>query len=222
MAIDPYWSNVVLNLRFEGADGSTSFVDDKGNTVTPTGATISTAHFKYGSSSGYFHLGTYITAATTAIEGSTAFTLEKWVYPTATIGDDRCIYETRGGSGWVFFINSSGYLQVYDSIAGLQAASSVQIPVNTDTHIALERTIGSSYVTYYVNGTAAGGFTLASFATATQIRIGARADGAAAYNGYLDDYRVTIGVARYGGNFTPAPIWDGISSVNNSNFFEFF
>jgi len=175
------------------------------NTLTTVGdVRVSTAVKKYGTGAMYFDgTGDWLNSPNSllAIQGSEAFTLEAWIYPTSVAGD-LCIYETRGGSGWVFFINSSGKLQVYDTTATLQTQSTATLTVNTWTHVALVRVAGSSTVTYYVNGIAAGTFTLASFATATQTRIGARNDGAATYVGYIDDLRITK-YARYTTAFVP-------------------
>jgi hypothetical protein len=174
------------------------------NMETVGDAKLSTAISKFGGSSMYFDgTGDYLNSPNSllAIQGSEAFTLEAWIYPTSVAGD-LCIYETRGGSGWVFFINSSGKLQVYDTVALLQTQSTVTLTANTWAFVSLVRATGSSTVTYYVGGTAAGTFTLASFATATQIRIGIRNDGLYPYIGYIDDLRVTKGFARYTANFT--------------------
>jgi len=168
-------------------------------------AQISTSVVKYGTGSLKFDgTGDYLNSTNSllAIQGSIAFTLEAWIYPTSVAGD-LCIYETRGGSGFVFFINSGGKLQVYDSVAALQTQSTTTLTANTWTFISLVRAAGSSTVTYYVDGTSAGTFSLASFATATRTRIGARGDAVAAYVGYIDDFRITIGYARYTSNFTP-------------------
>jgi hypothetical protein len=176
------------------------------NLETVGNAQISTAQTKFGSGSMYFDgTGDYLTSPNSllAIQGSRAFTLEAWIYPTSVAGD-LCIYDTRGGgSGFVFFINSTGKLQVFDSVAALQTQSTTTLTANTWTFISMVRATGSSTVTYYVDGTAAGTFSLASFATATQTRIGARYDAAAAYVGYIDDFRITNGYARYTSNFTP-------------------
>ena len=168
-------------------------------------AQISTSVVKYGTGSLAFDgTGDYLNSTNSllAIQGSIAFTLEAWIYPTSVAGD-FCIYETRGGSGFVFFINSGGKLQVYDSVALSQTQSTTTLTANTWTFISLVRVAGSSTVTYYVNGTSAGTFSLSSFATATRTRIGAREDAIAAYVGYIDDFRITIGYARYTANFTP-------------------
>lgn len=177
----------------------------KNDLETVGNAQISTSVKKYGTGSMAFDgNGDYLNGANAlmAVSGSTSYTLEMWVYPTSVAGD-LCLYETRGGSGFVFFINSTGNLQVYDSAAGLQTASSTALTANVWTHIALVRASGSSTNTYYIGGVASGTFALASFSSATQIRIGARNDGAAAYVGYIDDLRVTKGIARYTANFTP-------------------
>jgi len=174
------------------------------NFETLDNAKVSTAQSKFGGTSVSFIGGGYLDSSNTraAIQGSMAYTLEAWIYPT-TVAGDCCIYETRGGAGWVWFINGSGYLQVYDSVQAIQTASTTQLSANQWYHVALVRQAGSSTNTYYVNGNAAGTFTLSSFASATRIRIGARNDTAAMYYGYIDDLRVTLDVARYTANFTP-------------------
>jgi len=155
--------------------------------------------------------------------GSGNFTLQAWIYPT-TVSGDCCIYETRGGTGWVLFINSTGYLQVYDSTGLLQTASTTQLKAYEWAHIALVK--NGSTCTYYVNGASAGTFTLSSFAAATRVRIGARNDGVAAYFGWISSLRtdttnlaisvpttpLTAGAnTNYLLNYTNAGIYDATS-----------
>jgi len=188
-----------------------TFIDNSTNAFTITAFGNATAgaigpFTATGGTSVYFDgSGDYLNSpnGVVGIQGSVAYTLEAWIYPTSVSGRDFCIYETRGGSGWVWFINSTGYLQVFDSSAGLQTASTTQLSANQWYHVALVRQSGSSTNTYYVNGVAAGTFTRSSFAPASQVRIGARNDAAEAFVGYIDDLRVTNGVARYTANFTP-------------------
>ena len=188
-----------------------TFIDNSTNafTITANGNATAGAIGPFtatGGTSVYFDgSGDYLNSpnGVVGIQGSVAYTLEAWIYPTSVSGRDFCIYETRGGSGWVWFINSTGYLQVFDSSAGLQTASTTQLSANQWYHVALVRQSGSSTNTYYVNGVAAGTFTRSSFAPASQVRIGARNDAAEAFVGYIDDLRVTNGVARYTANFTP-------------------
>ena len=58
--IDPHWSNVVFLSHFDGTDGATSFVDQKGHTFTVLGSSaLSTSRSKFGTASlkgagGYF------------------------------------------------------------------------------------------------------------------------------------------------------------------------
>lgn len=52
---DPYWANVVSLLHMDGANGSTTFTDQKGKTWTPNGnVQISTAQSVFGGSSAAF------------------------------------------------------------------------------------------------------------------------------------------------------------------------
>lgn len=80
---DPHYSNVVSLLRFNGADGSTSFSDDKGNAVVAGGsAKISTARAKFGTSSGYFNgLTDYLQVMVGANENlGGRWTMDAWVW----------------------------------------------------------------------------------------------------------------------------------------------
>jgi hypothetical protein len=211
---DPYWNNVSLLVVGNGTNGTTTNIKDSSShaySITVNGNTvISTAQSKFGSGSSILFDGItdYLDVGNTSlvIQGSTAFTLEAWIYPTSVSGD-LCIYDTRtvGGSGFVLFINSTGKLQVFDSGGMLKTASTTTLVINSWQFISLVRTSGSSVVTYYVNGTAAGTFTLSSFAAASSQRIGARNDTLFGYAGYMYDFRCTNGVARYTASNTPPP-----------------
>jgi len=81
---DPYFSNVVLLMHMDGANGSTTFADVKGHSATATGgAAVSTSVKKIGT--GALSLGKSDTIAlgtSTDFDLSDDFTIEAWVYPT--------------------------------------------------------------------------------------------------------------------------------------------
>lgn len=79
---DPYWGNVLFQLRMQGSNGSTSFVDDKGHVVTAYGgAQISTAQSPFGGSSGYFNgSDSYLTVNVGAAEMlGNSWTIDGWM-----------------------------------------------------------------------------------------------------------------------------------------------
>lgn len=204
---DPDFSNVSLLLPMNGSNNSTTFTDESSNihSITTTGnAKISTAQSQYGGSSAYFDgSGDWISVPTAASPtGAEDCTVEMWIYPAAVFDQDRVIFETRASSstGFVFFINSSGRLQVFDSASGLQTQSSASVSANSWQYIALVKSGSTS--TYRIGDNSAGTYTLSAFATATSCRIGSRNDGAASYEGYIDMLRITKGVAR---TITAAP-----------------
>jgi len=88
------------------------------------------------------------------------------------------------------------------NIANTYIGSSTSvITANTWTHVALVRVSGT--VTLYVNGTAVGSGSAPGNCTGTNLVIGGYYSTGYLYNGYLDDLRITKGVARYTANFTP-------------------
>lgn len=219
--VDPYRSQVSLLLHGDGTNGSTTITDSSPTpkTVTAVGnAQISTAQSKFGGSSIAFDgTGDWLNTVANASPQSNNFTWECFIYPTVVLGTDRVVYDCRGtasvasapdgpnGSGFVVFINTNGRLQVFGNGTGatlgtLYTQSTSALTAATWQHIALVSSGGT--VTYYIGGIAAGSFA-ATTTAALNTRIGARQDSAVAFTGFIDELRLTLGVARYTSNFTP-------------------
>lgn len=224
MACDPYWNQVVLALHMDGTNGSTTFTDVTGKTVTANGnAQISTTQSKFGGASAYFDgTGDYLSLAnsTNFNFGTGDFTIECWIYPTAypqswagsyystIVGKD--VYSARGyalnvaGNGTFASISFSGWSNnsTYQEVAG---ALTGQITLNTWKHVCACR--NGNTLCLFVDGAliTAGAFTINIQDTGNTVRIGA-AEFDATYKGYftgyIDDLRITKGVARYTANFT--------------------
>jgi len=92
-----------FEMLFEGANGSTTFLETFGKTITRTGTpTISTAQFNEGTSSGLFPGGTgdYLSTATSTDFdfGSGDFAIEADIRPATTTGT-HMIVTTRASAG---------------------------------------------------------------------------------------------------------------------------
>lgn len=216
--VDQYFNNVFSLMHFDGSGGSTTVTDVKGNSITVgAGCTISTAQFKFGGSSLNFNrsLTSKLGLATSAI-GTQDFTIEFWAYFTQIQGstavdtmlDGRppstqgayptLLYDATGsitGSvGWAFSNNNTVRI----------ASGSNTAVLNTWYHVALSRVNGVTRL--FINGTQVGSnYTDATSYLASTWNIGANTfSGATNHNfgGYMDDFRLTIGVGRYSANFT--------------------
>jgi len=215
-ASDSYWRNVVLALPMNGTSGSTVFTDLKGNSVTVNGNTqISTAQYKFGGSSAYFDgSGDYLSKSANALFclGTSPYTIEFWAYNIS--GVSRCMFELSDISTSYFShltigINAGGYVYF-----GVRAATGSG---NADNYINSTFPINSSWYyiavcfdgtnsKLYINGILQGTSAFGSYITATPLLgIGAAPNGYAPeyFNGYISDFRITKGVARYTENFTP-------------------
>ena len=178
----------------------------------------STTQTKYLSSSMYFDgTGDYI-HLDNILSGYTGdFTIETWIYHTSFSSPNSNIYSC-GGAGslgadmFEFSVNGSSKLQVFwgsgYAPAGITTDS---VPGNTWYHAALVRNgTASNNCTLYVDGVSKATFTKTSAfpspssANLTFIGTSAYAPGAAGRSmvGYMSDYRITKGLARYTANFT--------------------
>jgi hypothetical protein len=169
-------------------------------------AKISTAVKKYNNASLYFDgTGDYLSSPYNVSQALEAcdFTVEAWVYRN-TVGAEHNIAVTRssaGNDGWNLRINSSNTLQFYYT-GGSTVTSTGTIPATTWTHVAATRS--GTTVRLFINGTIDGSATFSNGTANTQpLRIGVDNSNSTGYfNGYIDDLRITKGVARYTANFT--------------------
>ena len=201
---DPYWANVVSLLHMDGANGSTTFTDQKGKTWTPNGnVQISTAQSVFGGSSAAFDgVNDSLSIASHADFGfgTGDWTVECFVRQTTTAA--QVIFDCRSGSSQalVAYITSGGNLAYYDTSE--KAGSGATIPPATWTHIALSRTAG--VIKMFVGGVQVFSGALATdMGSSMPFRIGEDYTGSADFNGYIDEFRITKGVGRYTSGFTP-------------------
>ena len=177
---------------------------------------LNTSVVKYGNSSIFFDgTGDYLTSRYVPSQepGSSNLTWEMWIKTTSSL-QYATLYSRQPGaftSGmYGLLINSASAtagdvaLWVADYNAGAPLLLTTGANVRDDNwhHIAVVRN-GSAWV-LYVDGTsrATGTWSGAIAALSTPPRIGADQNYGRAYTGYMDDVRITNGIARYTANFT--------------------
>jgi len=174
-------------------------------------AQISTSVKKYGTGSIAFDgTGDWLFSPKTAdmvIPASSTFTMECWAYLTAAQNTFRMLVsEANGSSSRYLSINATGIEAQFGGSSGTSVAANYTFTLNTWYHIALVR--NGTTVAIYINGQAQtvsnSTQTNAFFDVGTGMYIG-RWGGSPSYewSGYIDDLRITKGVARYTANFTP-------------------
>ena len=214
--IDDLFSQVVLLLHFEGANGGTTFTDVKGHTVTSVIATTQTTAPLMGGASGYFNGSTaylYIPSASDLNLGSADFCLEATINisnasPTQKIAG---IWSDTTGSGFSYKLYvSGGKLGFYWSTTGLNyftvLSSAGAISANTVQRVAVFRLSNVLYMTVEGAVVYSGAFTDAIYAadTSRYFEIGRDGAGNTEYlGGLVDEVRLTKH-ARYTGAYTPS------------------
>lgn len=215
---DPHWANVVLMLHMDGTNGGTTFIDSSlvGHAVTAVGTgQLGTAEKKFGTASGKFF--NVLSVANRADIASSAnlnlngdFTWEAWVFTrdaaansqyftsltpassnttfavgwsTAVVGKFTVLM--RNGAGTTFNINST----------------SASLSTNTWTHVAA--VMSGTLMSLYVNGVLEGSGNIEGTRRDVNHSAAIPSDIVYALDGYIDDLRITKGIARYSADFTP-------------------
>lgn len=219
---DPFFGSVTLLMHMEGPNGSTTFTDSSSSarTVLPDGdVIISTAQKKFGNSSCFFDGSgdvIYTADAPSMRVGASDFTYEGWIRPSVIDGNTRTIYckgthlGTPAQLEMRFIYNSLGILVQFSNgtaVSTLSANGSF-FTVDTWSHYAVVRS-GNEFMVFidgvrlifsnppeFEAGEAVNG-------VGSSFLMGQDATGSNTISGYLDEIRLTKGVARYTANFTP-------------------
>lgn len=215
-AVDQYFYQVSLLLHMDGDDNSTTFTDVSlsPKSVSPNGGVkISTAQSKFGGASAYFDgNGDMLSLPSSEAWdfGSSDFTIEMWVYllshgsPQPATGYNHYFTVVDQNTFGFKSSSSNGYYLYANSATQVQTSSAPML--NTWQHIALVRN-GTS-LKIYIDGLEAGSSTIASNTTYGSNSIAYIGSGWSGefLHGYIDEFRITKGIARYTSNFAPSVI----------------
>ena len=208
---DLYYDSVSLLLHCDGTNGSTTFIDNSPTpkTITPAGsAQISTTQSKFGTASASFDgSGDYLAldGSSDFIFGTNDFTIEFNVYFNS--GGVNILYDhASSGSSGLFPTIYRNYNSIVYAVSGTDLITGAgTINTNTWYHIAVSRNGTSTRL--FVDGIQLGStYTGASNLSVAPTRPMIGGNGTSTtymHNGYIDELRVTKGVARYTANFTP-------------------
>jgi hypothetical protein len=187
--------------------GFETITDRVGKTVYAQGdAKLSTAQKKFGTASlALDGTADYITVPNQPdfAYGTNDFTIEMWVYRTVS-GITQVLLDQRTASPTnyapVIFINTSNALQYNDGAASVITGATT-VPLNAWSHVALSRSGTSTKL--FLNGVQQGStYTDTRNYIATPLTIGARFNNIQNFTGYIDEVRISKGIARYTANFT--------------------
>jgi hypothetical protein len=161
-----------------------------------------TTVYKYGGASIYFPgTASFLFAPSSPgfAFGTGDYTIECWIY-LSVLGTYRRIWWFSDDNDNTN-VNASNQIQFGG--ASQTAITGSTLSVNTWYHLAYVRSSGSGKL--YLDGAQVGSTTSNSYNSAARsFYIGATNTGANPWSGYIDDFRITKGVARFTANFTPA------------------
>lgn len=214
MSGDPHWQYVSTLLDFNGENGSNQIVDRSQNAnqfVAYGNAQISTLQSKFGNSSLKLDgAGDYLLCTNSLARlDSGDHTVEFWFYPIETPSDNKFIWgQYYAGAPGRAYISFNSNRNIILQLGQFAITSETAYSLNEWHHVAWDR-IGDNNV-LYVDGISIGAFSSSINIENSKVWIGCQNTGtndspvtAAYFNGYIDEIRITKGIARHTENFTP-------------------
>jgi hypothetical protein len=209
---DIYYPSCSLLMHFSGSNNSTTFIDNSPNNLTITsnnGAKITSSISKFGGTSGFFD-GTndYLTLPST-ITFTGDFTIETWVYWAggSSFIQYAGIISNRTGNGVfapIYIQTTSGTLESGNWGISGYVGSALVITAGVWNHVALVRS--GTTLRFYINGVQdVNTGSVSGTLTASNLTIGSSAI-PQYWNGYIDELRITRGIARYTASFATQSI----------------
>ena len=222
---DDQFAKVTALFNFDGSDGdtTTSGLDSSNKNLTvsySSGDELSNTQTKFGATSLYVADNVTISSSDGFNFGTGDFTIEGWYYLTQF--NNHFLYDqyasgSSGAGNNQIYVNSGegGRIRVYYN-GSSKFTTTGGFSLNTWTHLAVVRSSGT--ITVYFNGTADATTQSYSgqYGKTGDLYIGDQhTGGGGAPQMYVDDLRVTKGVARYTSNFT-APTTAHLTSAGDS------
>ncbi|MDD3674977.1 LamG-like jellyroll fold domain-containing protein [Thauera propionica] len=197
---DDDWASVALLLHLDGEDGATTFLDSgpNGRSLRASGAArISSAQSVFGGSS------LLCDASSSGVEliqsipfsGTDEFTIEGWMYPLTTTTYSMLCGNAPSNVQLCRVQSSNG--AIISALSGSDVLSATGVSRNEWGHFALVRKSG--VLTMYYNGVALASKNSTTSFTLNYVGRGYNVSG----HQFIDEFRVSNGLARYDGNFTP-------------------
>jgi len=210
---DALWTSVPIMLGFEHRDGSTRIINesDSGAVVAAqSDAQVDTTQFKFGAASLLLDgTGDYLTLAHNALYSVTNgdFTVECWVRRNAS--KLHCIAAKRpsvGATEWAFYANATTNVLIAQAFSAGSLALNIAGTTGLTTgwhHVALARS-GTTWRIFLDGALEASGTESPTPTGNSELLCIGRdqSNTARDWNGWIDEFRFTAGVARYTAAFT--------------------
>jgi hypothetical protein len=213
--VDQYHDYVKLLLPMNGSNNSTEFINYSKFGINEISSynnpIISSNQYKYYNSSAYFDGSSSLIVPSYNIFNLTNhdFTIEFWLYRINT-GVRHELFTKRDSSNYAqayIYIQNGINVRALSSVGGgwqIDMSSTTSILANTWYHIAYER-YGSIF-SLYINGIKEASVERSNsnlLVGSNPIYISGNQYDGFYLNGYINDVRMTIGIARYKKNFIP-------------------
>jgi len=194
-------TSLLLNYTNSGIYDSTA----KNVLETVGNAQVSTAQAKWGTTSMYFDgTGDSLKGKLNNAIGGGDYTIEGWLYTGAS--GARYIFDMRETSQYLgaFTVGTTLYVNIGTT---LDISATTSYPQNTWVHFAMVRSgsatnntsvfLGGSRITQVTDTT--------NYSIIPTLYVGNDNTGAYSWSGYIDDFRITKGYARYSGSTYTVP-----------------
>jgi len=209
-ASDPYFANVVSLMHGEGANGGTTYTDQiVARTWTATGTvttstdfpTFGTTSLKFANSSSHLDSDSSADFAF----GTGDFTIELFHRTPASYPAFYFVFDGRTGDPQLVpCLYMSSDVLIYHVNGATRITGTTNLTISTIYHIALSRVSGTTRL--FLNGVQQGSdYTDGNSYATTRMRLNENGNGGGNLGAltYDDEWRVTKGVGRYSGSFTP-------------------
>jgi len=223
LAYDPQFNYVTTLLHGDGTNGAqnNTFVDSSTNayTITRNGNTTQGSFSPYGTLWSNYLNGSsdYLTASSNSAFafGSGAFTVEFWIYPTATFPAFASPFTTGSTTNdFVIDVQTSGLSIDVNNNAVVIATSSIALTANAWNHVAVTRGSSGSTLYIFINGQQGASVTNSTSWTNTgNLTIGKQSN--IYVPGYISNLRVVKGTQVYSSTFTPPTV--PLTAITNTS-----